>query len=82
MFFKIGVLKSFANFTGKHFCWSLILKNLKAERLQFHKKKTPTQVFSCEPCEIFKNTFSYRTPPVTASASPAAASVFFLKQYY
>ena len=23
MFFKIGVLKSFASFTGKHLCWSL-----------------------------------------------------------
>ena len=25
------------------------------------------QVFSCEICEIFKNTFFYRIPPVTAS---------------
>ena len=24
MFFKIGVLKDFANYTGKHLCWSLI----------------------------------------------------------
>ena len=22
MFFKIGILKNFANFTGKHLCWS------------------------------------------------------------
>ena len=27
MFFKIGVLKNCANFTGKHLCWSLFLKN-------------------------------------------------------
>ena len=27
------------------------------------------QVFSCELCEIFKNTFFYRTPPVAASIS-------------
>ena len=26
-------------------------------------KKTLAQVFSCEICEIFKNTFFYRTPP-------------------
>ena len=78
MFFKIGVLKSFANFTGKHLCWSLFLKNLQAEGLQLPKKKTPTQVFSCELCENFKNTFSYRTPPVSASATPMAASVFIL----
>ena len=25
------------------------------------------QVFSCEFCEISKNTFSYKTPPVAAS---------------
>ena len=33
----------------------------------FIKKETLVQVFSCEFCEISKNTFSYRTPPVTAS---------------
>ena len=27
------------------------------------------QVFSCEFCEISKNTFSYRTPPVATSVS-------------
>ena len=31
------------------------------------KKETYLQVLSCEFCEIFKNTFSYRTPPVAAS---------------
>ena len=31
--------------------------------------KTLAQVFSCEFCEISKNTFSYRTPPVAASAT-------------
>ena len=25
MFFKIGVLKNFTNFTGKHLCWDLFL---------------------------------------------------------
>ena len=39
MFFKIGVLKSFAIFTGKK------------------PKHTPTQLFSCEYCKIFKNSF-------------------------
>ena len=29
--------------------------------------KTPTQAFSCKICEIFKDTFSYRTPLVAAS---------------
>ena len=33
----------------------------------FIKKETLAQVFSCEFCQISKNTFSYRTPPVAAS---------------
>ena len=40
IFFKIGVLKNFADFTGKHRCWSLFL-------IKF-KKQTPTQAFSLE----------------------------------
>ena len=28
IFFKIGVLKNFANFIGKHLCWSLFLIKL------------------------------------------------------
>ena len=31
----------------------------------FLKKETPTQVFFCEYCEIFKMTFFYSTPPVS-----------------
>ena len=31
------------------------------------RKKTLAQVFSCEFCEICKNTFYYRTPLVAAS---------------
>ena len=33
IFFKIGVLKNFANFTGKHLCWSLFWNFIK-NRLQ------------------------------------------------
>ena len=35
----------------------------------FVKKETLSQVLSCEFCEISKNTFSYRTSPVAASAN-------------
>ena len=35
--------------------------------IQRCQKVTPTQVFSSENCEIFKNTFFYRTPLVAAS---------------
>ena len=34
----------------------------------FVKKETPTQLVSCEYCEIFKSTFFYRTPLVAVSA--------------
>ena len=34
----------------------------------FIKKETLVQVFPCEFCKISKNFFSYRTPPVAASA--------------
>ena len=45
---------------------SFIIK-LQASACNFIKKETLAQVFSCEFCEISKNTFSYRTPPVAAS---------------
>ena len=37
------------------------------EACNFIKKETLAQVFSCEFCEISKNTLCYRTPPVAAS---------------
>ena len=46
---------------------SLLLTLNKILCLQLIKKETLQQVFSCEFCEISKNTFSYRTPPVAAS---------------
>ena len=79
MLLKIGVLRSFTNFAGKDLYWSLFLKSLQGKDLQLYLKKSPTQVFSCEVGEMFKNMFFKRTPPVTASALPVAASVFFLK---
>ena len=57
MFFKIGALKNFA--TVKHLCRSLFLLKLK-------KEEAPAQVFSCEHCNIFKNSSLHWT---TASGS-------------
>ena len=37
------------------------------EVCNFIKKETQAQVFSYEFCEISKNTFFYKTPPVPAS---------------
>ena len=67
MFFKIGVLKNFALFTGKHLRWSLFLIKLQARRPSTLSKRDSTQVFSCEYYEIFKKDFFYRTLLVVAS---------------
>ena len=40
----------------------------KPQPCNFIKKKSLAQVFSCEFCEISKNTFFHRTPLVAASA--------------
>ena len=58
-----GVLKHFTKFKGKHLCQSC----QSASVCNFIKKETLTQVLSYEFCEIFKNTFFYRIPPVAAS---------------
>ena len=40
------------------------------------KKETPTQIFSCEYCKIFKNSSFYRKPPVAGSVRD-----FFIKAF-
>ena len=45
------------------------------------KKKTLAQLFSCEFCEISKNTFSYRTPPVAAFAVGLSIMVVLSESY-
>ena len=47
---------------------SLLIK-LQASACNFIKNETMAQVFSCELCEISKNTFSYMTPLVAASGT-------------
>ena len=79
MFFKIGILRRFANFTGKRLCWSLFLKDLRAGGLQLDKKRLQ---HSCFPVKFA--TF-LRTPFLTEHIRwlflhLRAASVFFLKK--
>ena len=52
-----GVTKNFAKFTGKLLCRSLFFNIVAGLVLQLYEKETPTQVFSCEFCKFFKNTF-------------------------
>ena len=63
VFCKKGVLRNFAKFTGKH------LRTHRPQASNFIKKETQTLVFSCEFCEISKNTFFNRIPLVVASES-------------
>ena len=44
-----------------------IVRRCSEKALNLIKKETLAQVFSCECCEISKNTFFYRAPPVAAS---------------
>ena len=62
VFCKKGVLKNFTKFTGKHLCQSLFFNKV-AGPCNFIKKETLAQVFSCEFCEISKNTFLHITTP-------------------
>ena len=55
---KKGVLRNFRKFTGKHLCQSLFFNKVAGLRLAtLLKKETLAQVFSCDFCEIYKNTF-------------------------
>ena len=49
-----GFLRNSANLTGKHLCWSLFSIELQAFRAAALEKETPTQMFSCWICKIFK----------------------------
>ena len=57
-----GVLKNFTNFTGKHLCQSFFFNKVVALRpVTLLKKETLVQVFSCEFCEVSRNTFFTNT---------------------
>ena len=60
VFYKKGVLKNFAKFTGKYLCQSLFFNKV-AGVCNSIKKGTLAQLFSCEFCEIFKNIFLQNT---------------------
>ena len=65
-FFPVNTLKNLAKLTGKYLCHSL-----------FFNKETLAQVFSCEFCEIIKNTFLMEPLWRTASEKRAMQTRFF-----
>ena len=74
--YKKGVLRNFAKFTGKQLCRSFFLNKVADLRPATLLKKTLAQVFSCEFCEIYKNTFFHKTPLVAASALSYIVAMF------
>ena len=63
-----GVLGNFAKFTRKHLCQSLCFNKTAGLACNFIKIETLAQVFSCEFCEVSKNTFFTEHLWATASA--------------
>ena len=59
VFYKKGVLKNFAKFTGKHLHQSLFFKKVSGRGQQLIRKET--QVFPCEFCETLRATFLENT---------------------
>ena len=58
VFCKKGVIRNFTKLTGKHLCQSLLFNKVAGLRPKaFIKKETLAQVFSCQFCDISKNTF-------------------------
>ena len=64
VFSKVGVLENFTKFAEKHLYQSLSFNKVAGLSLQLYLKKESGTCVFCEFCEIFKNTFFYRTPPV------------------
>ena len=60
VFCKEGVFRNFTKFIGKRLCQGLLFWDKNSLNVE-------AQVFSCEFCEISKNTFFHRTPLVAAS---------------
>ena len=64
---KKYVLETFANFTGKHLCWSFLSIKLQASDCNFTKKEILAQVFFYKICEILRTPFFTEHLRATAS---------------
>ena len=67
IFFKICVLKNFANFTGKHPCWSHFLIKLHPWRQQATILKREQVCFPVKFTTYLRTPIFSRTPPLAAS---------------
>ena len=76
-----GVLRNFTKFTGKHLCQSLYFNKV-AGACNFIKIEALAQVFSCEFCEISKNTFFTEHIWATASGANKITSVLCVTVFF
>ena len=81
---KVSVKKVFLkisqNLQESTFARAFLHKNAGLpQTCNFFKKEALAQVFSCEFCKVFRNTFFYRTTPVAASVNntPSALHICF-----
>ena len=72
-FCKNVVLRNFAKFTRKLLCQSLFFNKVAGVSFLI---KTLAEVFSCEFCEISKNTYSQRAPQVAVSIKKLHVYIF------
>ena len=81
VFYKKAIFKIPAIFIGKHLCWSLSLIKSQTFRPASLLKETPTQVFSCEYCKIFKNTCFEQHLRMAAPAQSLSACRKYTEAY-
>ena len=63
---KKRIPRNFTKFTAKHLCQGLFFNKV-SDRPATLLKETLAQVFTCEFCDISKNTFLHKTPLVDTS---------------
>ena len=66
MFFKIAVLKNFANFAGKHLCWVAFNRAACQKACNFIKKRSQHRCFPVKFTKFIR-TLIYRILPVAVS---------------
>ena len=68
-FFKIGVVKNFVTFTGKHLCWSLFLITLQVTKLAINipewcRRRSGVFIVNFEACNFIKRRLQHRCFPM------------------
>ena len=57
VFYKTGVFRNFAKYTGKHLCQKFFFNKVAGLTCNVIERESLAQVLSCEFCEVSKNKF-------------------------